>query len=174
MIRKATMGDIDNIEAIYNRIHDEEEAGRMTIGWNRKIYPVRQTAIDAVNRDDLFVQEIDDKIVAAAIINQVQVPEYAECEWEYNAAEEEEEIMVLHTLVVDPQVNGRGYGKAFVKYYEEYAVEHGCNYLRMDTNVKNANARQLYAKLGYKEPGIVSCVFNGIPDVKLVCLEKKL
>ena len=33
---------------------------------------------------------------------------------------------------------------------------------------------ELYKKLGYKEVSIVPCVFNGIPDVNLVCLEKHL
>lgn len=32
----------------------------------------------------------------------------------------------------------------------------------------------MYQKLGYEERGIVPCVFNGIPDVQLVCLEKYL
>lgn len=44
----------------------------------------------------------------------------------------------------------------------------------MDTNAKNATARRMYQKLGYKETDIVPCVFNGIPDVMLVCLEKHL
>ena len=46
--------------------------------------------------------------------------------------------------------------------------------LRMDTNERNAAARSLYAGLGYKEVGIVSCDFNGIPGIRLVCLEKLL
>lgn len=53
----------------------------------------------------------------------------------------------------------------------EYA---GCPYLRMDTNARNLRARELYAKLGYAEPGIVGRTFNGIPGVRLVCLEKRL
>ena len=32
----------------------------------------------------------------------------------------------------------------------------------------------LYQKLGYAEPDIVPCIFNGIPNVQLVLLEKKL
>lgn len=54
------------------------------------------------------------------------------------------------------------------------APTHGCAYLRMDTQAINQGARRLYAGLGYREPGLVPCVFNGIPDVQLVCLEKKL
>ena len=52
--------------------------------------------------------------------------------------------------------------------------ENGCPYLRMDTNARNKTARKLYAGLGYWEAGIMPCVFNGIPGVQLVCLEKKL
>lgn len=79
---------------------------------------------------------------------------------------------MLHALVVDPHRKGRGYGKAFVAFYENYTKEHHCVTLRMDTNARNVGARNLYHKLGYEEIGIVSCVFNGIPDVQLVCLEK--
>ena len=42
-----------------------------------------------------------------------------------------------------------------VDFYECYAMEHGCRYLRMDTNEKNTVARTLYKKLGYEEMEIV-------------------
>ena len=54
------------------------------------------------------------------------------------------------------------------------ARENGYTVLRMDTNAKNAAARRLYQKLGYAESDIVPCIFNGIPNVQLVLLEKKL
>ena len=75
-IRIAQKNDIDSIEKIYNHIHDEEEKGSAAIGWIRGVYPVRKTAEDALDRNDLFVMEDDGHIVAAAIINQIQVPEY--------------------------------------------------------------------------------------------------
>ena len=97
---------------------------------------------------------------------------YAEGAWEFSARDEE--VCVLHTLVVSPSTSGKGYGKKFVKFYEDYALSHGCPELRMDTNARNAAARGLYKKLGYKEIGIVPTEFNGIPDVQLVLLEKHL
>ena len=109
----------------------------------------------------------------AARINQIQVPEYANARWQHPQAPAEQ-VMVLHTLVVDPLQGGKGLGTAFVRFYEDYAREHGCPYLRMDTNQRNANARALYARLGYREPDIVDCCFNGIAGVRLVCLEKTL
>lgn len=136
-IRKAKKSDIDSIEKIYEKIHDSEEKGLVTIGWIRTVYPTRKTAEDALNRNDLFV-------------------------------------MVLHALVVDPSEKNKGYGSAFVAYYEDYAKQHGCIALRMDTNARNTRARTLYQRLGYEEVGIAECVFNGIPNVQLVCLEKYL
>ena len=55
---------------------------------------------------------------------------------------------MLHALAVDPHHKGSGYGTAFVAFYENYAKEHHCVALRMDTNVLNARARNLYHKLG--------------------------
>ena len=171
-VRRAQAGDIDKIELIYEHIHDEEECGAATIGWIRNVYPVRKTAEDALKREDLFVMIDEGQFVATAIINQIQVPEYVNAAWKHAAGENE--VMVLHTLVVDPKEKKKGYGKAFVAFYEEYAKQHNCNELRMDTNARNERARKMYAKLGYEETGIVGCVFNGIPDVQLVCLEKHL
>lgn len=171
-IRKALESDIDSIEAIYERIHDVEEQGLSTVGWIRGVYPTRSTAEEALARGDLFVMVDNDKVVAMAVINQIQVSEYANATWKHDAANEE--VMVLHGLAVDPLEKGRGLGRAFIAFYEDYAKQHGCLALRMDTNVKNTRARRLYQSLGYEEVGVVLCVFNGIPDVELVCLEKYL
>ncbi len=171
-VRKAQGSDIDAIEAIYDRVHDAEEQGLSTVGWIRGVYPTRKTAQDALGRGDLFVMTDEGRVVATAVINQVQVPEYANAAWEHDAAAGQ--VMVLHALAVDPLEKGKGLGRAFVAFYEGYARQHGCPELRMDTNVKNARARKLYQLLGYREVGVVPCVFNGIPDVGLVCLEKHL
>lgn len=61
-----------------------------------------------------------------------------------------------------------------MRFYEEYARAHGCAYLRMDTNARNAAARRLYVRMGYHEADIVPCDFNGIPGIQLVLLEKRL
>lgn len=171
-IRKATSKDIACIAAIYDAIHEEEEAGRAIIGWKRTIYPTRTTAVSALSANDLFAMEANGLIVASAIINQKQVPCYKLANWHYNASANE--VMVLHTLTVSPSFSKCGYGRAFVAFYESYALSKGCHYLRMDTNEKNKRARRMYEKLGYKEIGIVPTTFNGIAGVNLVCLEKRI
>ena len=80
----------------------------------------------------------------------------------------------MHTLVISPRYPRMGLGNEFVRFYEEYARGLGCPELRIDTNAKNVRARAMYRKLGYKEIAVVPTVFNGIPGVNLVLLEKRL
>lgn len=172
LIRKANIGDLDAVEKIYDKIHDAEESGKQTTCWVRGVYPTRQTAEDAAEKGELFVLEDSGAILGAAIINNAQVDVYSGGNWEYAA--KDGEVCVLHTLVISPDASDKGYGKAFVAFYENYAKENGCPELRMDTNEKNKAARGLYNKLGYREVGIVPTVFNGIPNIHLVLLEKHL
>ena len=171
-IRKATAADLDAVSGIYARIHDEIEAGRASIGWLRDVYPTRATAEAALAQDELFVEEQDGVIVGAAILNKTQVDAYFGAPWEHDVPESE--IMVLHTLVIDPRCKGFGLGREFEAYYERYALSHGCRALRIDTNARNTVARSFYRKLGYREIAVVPVTFNGIPGVDLVLLEKYL
>lgn len=172
IIRKATAKDIDAVERLYNAIHTAEENGKQTIGWIRGVYPVRSTAEMALERDDLFVLEDADEIYGTAIINNIQVDSYKNGNWEHHVPDNQ--VCVLHTLVISPDSSGKGYGKAFVKYYEKYALETGCTELRIDTNARNTVARKMYQKHGYTEIGIIPTDFNGIPGIELVLLEKYL
>jgi len=169
-IRKAVPDDVKAIGAIYDDIHSGEEAGKSSIGWVRGVYPTEETARLAVERGDMFVLEEGGSIIGAAIINQQQVDAYKDGNWKFEAADDR--VMVLHTLVISPKAAGRGWGSKFVGFYEDYALNNGCNFLRMDTNARNIAARNLYKRLGYEEIGIVFCVFNGISGVPLVLLEK--
>ncbi len=173
MIRKATSEDIPAIAGLYDEIHSREEAGETTTGWLRDVYPVRETAELSVKRGDMFVQEdAEGHILGTGIINQIQVDVYSRGNWQYPA--KDEEIMVLHTLVISGKVKRQGLGGEFLEFYEDYALEHGCRFLRLDTNARNAAARAFYKNHGYDEIGIVPTVFNGIPGVNLVLLEKRL
>lgn len=170
MIRKATAADIPAVAAIYDALLDREEQGLLTTGWTRGVYPTEQTARDALDAGTLYVLEDEGRVTAAAKIDQHQMEQYAQCAWRNDAPPEQ--VLVLHALVVDPTVKGKGYGTAFVAFYEQLARETDRPYLRIDTNARNTPARALYKKLGYTEAGIVAGTFNGIPGVELVCLEK--
>ena len=171
-IRPADRDDLPGIARVYDEIHTWEEAGKGTIGWNRKVYPTAETARAALSRGDIYVLTVGGEVAGTAIINASQVDVYAQGDWSYPARDEE--VLVLHTLVISPRMGGKGLGKAFVAYYEDLARKRGCKALRMDTNARNEKARGMYQHLGYREAGIIPCTFNGLPGVDLVLLEKRL
>lgn len=113
IIRPAAAHDLARIEEIYDAIHTAEEAGNVSIGWVRGVYPTRATAQAALDAGELFVLESDGTVYAAGRINSEQVPVYAEVPWAHDAAPEQ--VLVLHTLVVDPAAAGHGYGTQFVR-----------------------------------------------------------
>lgn len=172
IIRKATAQDIPAVTALFEDVHTAQENGQLFVGWVRGIYPTQATAEAALQRGDLFVAVEDETLVGIGVINQIQVDVYANAPWKHPAPDNE--VMVLHTLCISPKALRKGYGSRFEAFYEDYALAHGCRYLRIDTNERNLSARALYRKLGYEEIDIVPCKFNGIPGVGLVLLEKKL
>lgn len=171
-IRKAGKDDLASVSAIYNDVLSVEEAGGTSNGWVRGIYPTEETASKSIDAEELFVMLRNDFVIAALRINQVQMPAYEQIKWKTEA--DAKAVMTFHTLVVSPAENGKGYGTRFVKFFEAYALTNDCPYLRIDTSAANIRARSLYARLGYRESGIVRCSFCGIPDFELVCMEKAL
>lgn len=171
-IRKAQESDIMRVAEIYDLIIDSDCGTQSRVCWEKGVYPTSGTARAALARGDLFVMTEDGRIVASAIINQIQPESYKLCKWRFSA--KDSEVMVLHTLCVAPEESGKGYGGGFVRFYESCARERSCTCLRMDTNARNINARQIYKKFGYAEADIVPCDFNGIKNIELVCLEKKI
>ena len=169
-IRKAQAADVDAVTAIYDAVTAREAAGLGCTGWQSAIYPNRATAEKALRNDELYVLERDGVILATARLNHIQDPAYAGVDWALKAPEER--VFVIHTLAVDPAHAREGLGAAFMDYYEALAAELGCAALRLDTNEINRPARAFYAGRGYREAGVIPCTFNGLPGIRLVCLEK--
>ena len=145
MISKATASDIDAVSSVYEHIHTAEEAGETTTGWIRGVYPERETALAALARGDLFVQT--DIILGKELVVGTAI---------------------LNRIQVDV------YKTAPWKYDVPDSQVMVMHTLVIDTNAANNSARGFYKKLGYDEIDIVPCEFNGISDVKLVLLEKRI
>lgn len=172
-IRKATSNDIDSVADIYQKIHNLEESGKVSIGWNSRVYPIRETALNALKADTLYVMTINGKVVASAIINQEQPSAYSSVEWSFPAPDDK--VGVLHTLVVDPDLGKRGLGKAFVAFFENHCKEQDYAVVRLDTQVKNTGPFNKYLNMGYKLAGICDTPFQNLPyNVELAMFEKKL
>ena len=174
IIRKAqTLDDVESVSVIYDLIHKQEEDGAISIGWKRGIYPIKQTALQALDNDTLFVMCINHRVVASAIINQHQPEGYSTADWQYTA--DDNKVGVLHTLAVHPDLSRQGLGTGFVMFFESYCRDLGYDVVRLDTQVKNNIPFNLYPKLGYRLAGIKEVPFQGLCEmVELAMFEKML
>ena len=173
IIREANADDISAVAEIYSLIHQKEATGEMTIGWDPKTYPIRETAEKALSENSLFVMTIDDTVVASAVINNIQLDAYSLPQWKYPAPDDK--VGVIHTLVVNPDYTGKGLGKLFVEFFENYCRKQGCDVVRLDTQEKNTGPLNMYPKLGYRLAGIFDTSFQDLPSkIRLALFEKKL
>ena len=172
MIRKAELKDIEAIASIYENIITLEEAGKYTTCWVRGVSPTENTALNALSEGTLYVMEEDGIVVGSAIINQKSADGYDRAAWKIPASMEE--ALMIHTLAISPKATHKGYGEAFIRFYEDMGKERGLKALRLDTNEKNIKSRPFYKSLGYTEVDIVKSNFNGVGIVNLVCIEKEI
>lgn len=119
-----------------------------------------------------FVCESDGVVLASAIINSCQEPCYSGGDWTLGV--NDSEVLVLHTLTVDPRMAGKGIGRSFVAFYKDYARANGYHSLRLDTQTVNDSGRRLYPRLGYRQADIVDTDFHGLRAIRLILFEKMI
>ena len=173
MIRPATAADLRGIEAIYNAIHDAEEAGPVYTNWQRDKYPTLDTARQVLAEGTLYVGEDETGTLWGVVnLNGLQLPEYADIPW--RIAAKDEEVAVIHTLCIHPSARGRGYAREMVAFCESEARRQGKTVVRLDTWEGNVPANAMYPKFGYTFVGATEFFFQGFIHEILNCYEKAL
>jgi ribosomal protein S18 acetylase RimI-like enzyme len=131
-----------------------------------EIYPARDRLVLDVAEGSLYVATSDDEPLAGMLVlNDYQDAEYADVSWGFLEAP----VGVVHRLMVDPTLQGRGIARRLMASAERLAVERGFAVLRLDAFSLNPPALRLYRGLGYHEAG--SVVFRkGV----FHCFEKRL
>lgn len=170
-IRNAQIQDIDRVEEIYNSILDHErDTGKIYTNWQKGLYPTRNDALGALKAGTLYVAEAEGRVVACVNLNHIQPPEYSKINWSLEASGDD--VLVIHTLCIPPEMAGKGLGKTFVEFSERLAKEKGCRTIRLDTYEGNIPAASLYRKLGYKYVGSAEFNFQNVIMENLICFDK--
>ena len=148
MIRQATFNDLELIEDTYNEHFSHEiEHGAFTV-FKKGVYPTKKDAEKAINSGTLYVYEVDGNIAGSIIVDKVQPIEYEDIKWEQTCINDE--VMIIHLLMVRPSMTGKGIASSLVRYATEVALNNSCRVLRLDTGSQNIPAVSLYKKLGFK------------------------
>ena len=118
-------------------------------------------------KKDTFIPELslvavleNGTIVGSIIIDKVQPIEYATIPWKEKLSEDE--VMVIHLLMVRPSMSGKGIASSLIKFATELAQKNSCRALRLDTGSQNIPALSLYQKNGFE---IIASASKKVGDV---------
>lgn len=142
MIRKATMNDLDSIMEIVKKIIAEMNSYN-NYQWDEN-YPQAEDFAADIEKGDLFVSGIENKIAGFICINRDEPIEYVDLKWS-----SAEDALVIHRMGVSPDFRNAGIGSELVEYAEKLSKLYGVRFIKTDTNSLNTKAQGLFEKHGY-------------------------
>lgn len=164
MIRKAALNDVKEIEDTYNEHFQYEiEHGAVTV-FKKGIYPTAKDAEKAIRCGTLYVYEEHNRILGSIIVDDVQPAEYTKIAW--SQLFHDNEVKVIHLLLVRPSMAGKGIASALVRHAIHLAHGDSCKAIRLDTGSQNIPAVSLYQKLGFQIVAMSSMKVGGSVEHK--------
>jgi len=130
-------------------------------------YPNAEIFENDITLNELWVADAEGDIAGVAAITTDQEPEYAMANWNVN-----ETAVVVHRLAIIPRYRGKGIANKLLLQAEQVARSRGIKVMRIDTNVVNTAAQQLFLRAGYIYAGEIGLDFR--PGMRFYCYEKRL
>jgi len=148
-VRKANIEDINIVVDIYKKaINAMEENG--IFQWDN-IYPNEEILQEDIQKNQMFLGEIDGKIVSIFVLNQEFDEEYKNGNWNYWRCS----FVVIHRFCINANFQNSGIGTKTMNIIEEISKENNIETIRLDTFSLNPYALKMYKKLGYINVGEV-------------------
>lgn len=147
MIRKAEINDIDSVMKI-TKTCAKHMISKGIYQWNEH-YPNTSAFIDDVNRNELYVLEIDNNIIGSIVLSDIMDEEYIAVKW----ITKDDENLYIHRLAIHPEFQGKGHAQKLMTFAEEFAIENNYSSIRLDTFSQNKRNQKFYELRGYKRLG---------------------
>ena len=164
VIRRALESDLTAVTAVLAGCI-EEMRSRGIDQWD-DVYPTREGFEADVAAGSLYVATSGTKeVVGSFTLDENQDAEYAEVHWSIRAPR----VAVVHRLMVDRRVQGRGIARELMRFAERLASDFGCTAMHLDAFSQNPQALGLYRALAYRHAGEVQ-----FRKGRFLCFEKRL
>ena len=164
MIRKAIKDDLHRIIEITKACAVFMISNNI-FQWNEHYPNIETFENDALN-ENLYVLEINKKLIGCLVISHEMDEFYKKVKWQtpnYNN-------IYLHRLAVDPSYQKKGYAKQLMNFSFEYAKVNNIKSIRLDTFSGNPFNNIFYSNLGFKKLGEI--YFRKQSDKPFYCFEK--
>lgn len=145
MIRKGLSTDIDRILEI-TKACAKHMINKGIYQWNEH-YPNKLAFEIDVNRNELYVLEIEKIIVGCIVISTFRDEEYIPVKW----LTPNKNNIYIHRLAIHPKHQGNRYAQKLMDFAEQFAIENNYSSIRLDTFSKNKRNQLFYELRGYKK-----------------------
>lgn len=143
MIRKAKLSEIPEILAITKACALKMISNEI-YQWN-ELYPSKEAFAKDIERDELYVLEINNGIIGGVTISTYMDTEYIPVKW----LTPNTNNIYVHRLYVHPKEQAKGFAQKLMEYAENYAKSNEATSVRLDTFSQNIRNQKFYEKRGY-------------------------
>ena len=164
MIRKAIKDDLHRIIEITKACAVFMISNNI-FQWNEHYPNIETFENDALN-ENLYVLEINKKLIGCLVISHEMDEFYMKVKWQTP----NHNNIYLHRLAVDPSYQKKGYAKELMNFSFEYAKVNNIKSIRLDTFSGNPFNNIFYSNLGFKKLGKI--YFRKQSDKPFYCFEK--
>lgn len=147
MIRKAEEIDIEAIISV-TKACAKAMMAKEIYQWNSH-YPSTSAFQNDIQRQELYVLEINHRIQGCIVISTLMDTEYKPIQW----FTLNENNIYIHRLAIHPKLQGKGYAQYLMDFAEQFAIDNGYSSIRLDTFSQNKRNQKFYELRGYKRLG---------------------
>ncbi|WP_031200235.1 GNAT family N-acetyltransferase [Exiguobacterium chiriqhucha] len=165
-ISLARPSDVNAIERLYLACKDDLFT-RQIFQWD-DTYPNRAYFEECIKDDSVYIMRDGEELFGVVVLDQWQSPEWETIDWRHDHP------LVIHSLMVHPERQGQGSGKAILHASEQFAKTEGYTSIRLDSFSGNEAACNFYKQHGYVERGSVHFDSKPKGHERYICFEKAL
>ena len=162
-IEKAKIQDLNEIFAIYESARRYLDSINI-FQWTDYYPTIARIELD-IQQGHLYTLRLENEIVGAIILNEEQDEAYQAVDWQFD----DEKVLVIHRLAVQPERQGSGLAKKLMDFAEDFAEKNHYTSIRLDVYSVNEKAVKMYQKRNYFTRGTAS--FNE-REYPFYCMEK--
>lgn len=147
MIRRAKISEITDIITI-SKACAQHMIDKGIYQWNEE-YPSSEDFKRDIEREELFLLELDHKIAGTIVVSTYMDDEYKPIQWLTSNGNN----IYIHRLSIHPENQGKGHAQELMDFAEDFAKTNNFDSVRLDTFSQNKRNQKFYETRGYKKLG---------------------
>jgi ribosomal protein S18 acetylase RimI-like enzyme len=163
MIRRAKLSEIEEIIRI-TKACAAKMISENIYQWNEH-YPNFKIFRKDIERDELYVLIVDEKVIGCITISSAKDVEYNKIKWLTDDAFQ----YYIHRLAIHPNFQHQGYAKIAMDFVETLGRQNHVVSIRLDTFSANERNQRFYEARGYQRLGEI--YFPNQSDLCFYCYE---